>query len=184
MNIFESVVRHNWLSAKWIFVKTDGQTESDKYEPTVQYAQVDSEKTFRVKKNLVCTTLPPPIINGWPLRDRSLIMAWRVGKLEGGTELFGVLGWGEPEFCVVQEVDKWARGQLTPCPFRVASFFHTQGLGQIRPCTWHLSRTGVYSLSTCKRGPKGLFHLRSWGGGARPSVLFSSLTLFSLGIVH
>ncbi len=34
------------------------------------------------------------------LREPSLIiiMAWGVGKLEGGTKRFGVLGWGEPIF--------------------------------------------------------------------------------------
>ncbi len=58
---FESVVRHNWLSAKYTPVvwtdrqtdgqrdgqrdgRRDGQTESDAYEPTVQYAQVGSKK--------------------------------------------------------------------------------------------------------------------------------------------
>ena len=34
--------------------------------------------------------------DGGLLRERSFIMAWGVGKLEGGTELFGALGWGEP----------------------------------------------------------------------------------------
>ncbi len=50
VNFSESVVSHNWLSAKYTetaFLKVwqtdgraDGRTESDAYEPTMQYAQV------------------------------------------------------------------------------------------------------------------------------------------------
>ncbi len=64
------------------------------------------------------------------IRECSLIMAWGVGKLEGGTELFGVLGWGEPIF--FRSAD-WGGGTDFFGPLIILIFTHNFYLFRVRP---------------------------------------------------
>ena len=51
-SIYKTFSRYELFSSDFGKVQTDGQTESDVYEPTVQFAQVGSKRGYYIRQDI------------------------------------------------------------------------------------------------------------------------------------